>query len=109
MVEFIEDLDQAGQMVHIKEEVFEVAPGITMVHTPAHTKGGMSVLINTEKGLVGITGFCVIQENFEPPSKIKAMGMEVIPPGTNIDPYLAYDQMVKFKNTVDILIPFLKG
>ncbi len=31
--------------------------------------------------------------------------MEVIPPGTNIDPYLAYDQMVKFKNMVDILIP----
>ena len=60
--EFIEEVDQAGQMIH----------------TPAHTKGGMSVLINTEKGIAGITGFCVIMENFNPPNKIKAMGMEVI-------------------------------
>jgi N-acyl homoserine lactone hydrolase len=105
LADFIEEVDQAGQMIHIKNEVFEVVPGITMVHTPAHTKGGISVLINTEKGLAGITGFCVIMENFNPPNKIKAMGMEVIPPGTNIDPYLAYDQMIKFREMVDILIP----
>lgn len=105
MAEFIEEIDKGGQMVHIKNEIFEVVPGITMIHTPAHTKGGMSVLINTEKGILGITGFCVIKENLNPPSKIKAMGMEVIPPGTNINPYLAYDVMLKFKNMVDILVP----
>jgi glyoxylase-like metal-dependent hydrolase (beta-lactamase superfamily II) len=89
-------------MNHIKDEIFEVVPGITMVNTPVHTKGGMSVLINKGKRLAGITGLCLIVENFNPPNKIKAMGMEVIPPGTNIDPYLAYDQMVKFREVVDI-------
>jgi len=87
MAEFIEEIDKGGQMVHIKNEIFEVVSGITMIHTPAHTKGRMSVLINTEKGILGITG------------------MEVIPPGTNINPYLAYDVMLKFKNMVDILVP----
>jgi len=39
MAEFVEEIDQAGQMVHLKEDK-EIVPGVRMVHTPAHTKGG---------------------------------------------------------------------
>ncbi|OCC15178.1 metallo-beta-lactamase family protein [Dissulfuribacter thermophilus] len=105
MADFIQEIDEAGQMVHIKEEEYEVVPGIKMIHTPAHTKGGMSVLVNTEKGIAGISGFCTIMENFYPPNEIKAMEMDAIPPGTNINPYEAYDQVIRLREMVDIILP----
>ena len=104
MAEFVEEVDQGGQMVHLKEDQ-EIVPGVRMVHTPAHTEGGMTVLVETEKGTAAITGFCVIMENLFPPQKILAMEMEVIPPGTNVNPYLAYDQLVRVKKMADILLP----
>jgi len=76
-----------------------------MVYTPAHTEGGMTVLIDTQKGKAAITGFCLIMENFNPPPKIRAMEMEVIPPGTVINAYEAYDIMIRVRDMADILIP----
>ena len=52
-----------------------------------------------------ITGFCVIMENFYPPIEIKAMEMDVIPPGTPVNVYESYDIMVKVRDMADILIP----
>jgi glyoxylase-like metal-dependent hydrolase (beta-lactamase superfamily II) len=104
MAEFVEEIDQGGQMVHLKEDR-EIVPGVKMVHTPAHTKGGMTILVETEKGTAAISGFCVIMENFFPPQSILAMEMEAIPPGTNINPYLAYDQILRVKKMADIIIP----
>jgi len=52
-----------------------------------------------------ITGFCVIDENFDPPKEIRAMEMEVIPPGTHVNTYQAYDILVKVKSMADVLIP----
>ena len=67
------------------------------MHTPAHTRGGMTVFIDTLKGRAAITGFCVIDENFNPPKEIRAMEMDVIPPGTHVNTYEAYDIMTKVK------------
>jgi hypothetical protein len=61
--------------------------------------------VDTPNGKAAITGFCVIRENFFPPKEIKAMEMEVIPPGTPVNTYEAYDIMLKVKNIADILIP----
>jgi hypothetical protein len=47
----------------------------------------------------------VIEENFFPPKEIRAMEMEVIPPGTPVNPYRAYDIMQEVKAMADILIP----
>lgn len=104
MADFIEEQDQAGLMIHLQEDK-EITPGIRMLHTPAHTKGGMSVLIETEKGLAAISGFCTILENFYPPRAITAMEMEVIPPGTHVNTYEAYDQVKRLKETADIILP----
>ena len=52
-----------------------------------------------------ITGFCVIEENFFPPKQIRAMEMAVIPPGTPVNTYRAYDIMEEIKDLADILIP----
>jgi glyoxylase-like metal-dependent hydrolase (beta-lactamase superfamily II) len=102
--EFILDVEENGQIQRIVEDM-EILPGIRVVHTPAHTEGGMTVLIDTPSGKAAITGFCVIMENFYPPKQIKAMEMEVIPPGTPVNVYEAYDIMMKVKGMADILLP----
>jgi len=104
MEDYILDIEKKGQIKKLNEDT-EIVPGIKMIHTPAHTEGGMTVLIDTEKGKAAITGFCLIMENFNPPPKIKAMEMEVIPPGTSINPKQAYDIMLKVRDMADILIP----
>ncbi|SDB56479.1 Metallo-beta-lactamase superfamily protein [Desulfonatronum thiosulfatophilum] len=102
--EFIEEVEEAGKIQVVTEDR-EILPGISVIHTPAHTEGGLTVLIDTSAGRAAITGFCVIDENLHPPKSVTAMEMEVIPPGTNINPCLAYDQMVRVKGLADILLP----
>ncbi|QTA85007.1 Metallo-beta-lactamase domains-containing protein [Desulfonema magnum] len=76
--DYIEDVEENGQIRTISEDM-EILPGIRVIHTPVHTDGGLTVLINTSQGTAAITGFCVIDENFNPPKEIKAMEMDVIP------------------------------
>ncbi|MGD9949288.1 MAG: N-acyl homoserine lactonase family protein [Desulfobulbus sp.] len=102
--EFILDVEENGQVEVIREDG-EILPGIAVMHTPAHTEGGMSIFIDTLAGTAVITGFCVIMENFDPPKQIKAMEMEVIPPGTHVNVYQAYDIVEKVKSMGDILLP----
>ncbi len=104
LVDYIEDVEENGQITTIGEDR-EILPGIRVMHTPVHTDGGLTVLVDTPDGRAAITGFCVIMENFFPPKEILAMEMEVIPPGTNIGAYEAYDTMVRVKEMADILIP----
>jgi len=102
--DFIFEIEENNQIEKIADNR-EIVPGIKTIHTPIHTPGGMSISIETFAGKAVITGFCVIQENFDPPVHIRAMEMEVIPPGTNINSYEAYDTMISIKNTADIILP----
>lgn len=104
LADFIDDVEQNGQ-IEVMTGDTEVVPGINCIHTPVHTDGGMSVVIETEKGKAIITGFCVIAENFDPPIEVKAMEMEVIPPGTVVNTFEAYDIMLKIRDMADILLP----
>jgi glyoxylase-like metal-dependent hydrolase (beta-lactamase superfamily II) len=102
--DFILDVEDSGQ-VQVVTGDREIVPGIRVVHTPAHTSGGLSVVVDTAEGAALITGFCVIEENFFPPPEIRGMEMEVIPPGTHVNAYDAYDTLVKVKEMADMLIP----
>lgn len=102
--DYIEDVEENGQLRVLTGDT-EILPGIKLVHTPVHTSGGFTVLIDTEKGRAAITGFCVIKENFEPPKEILAMEMDVIPPGTHVNVYDAYDIMMQVREMADILLP----
>ncbi len=102
--DFIYEIETNGQIEKITEDQ-QILPGIRLMHTPIHTPGGMTIFVQTAKGKAAITGFCVIRENFEPPVQIKAMEMEVIPPGTNINSYEAYDTMLKVRDMADIILP----
>ncbi|MFZ1982876.1 MAG: N-acyl homoserine lactonase family protein [Desulfatitalea sp.] len=102
--DYILDVEENGQIRTVTGDT-EILPGIEVIHTPAHTPGGLSVVIATPKGKAVITGFCTIDQNFYPPKEIKAMEMEVIPPGTHVNAYEAYDILMKVKALADILIP----
>jgi N-acyl homoserine lactone hydrolase len=102
--DYIEDVEENGQIRMVLDDM-EIVPGIDVIHTPAHTEGGLTVLVETESGKAAITGFCVIKENFYPSVEIRAMEMDVIPPGTHVNVYEAYDIMLKVKEMADILLP----
>jgi glyoxylase-like metal-dependent hydrolase (beta-lactamase superfamily II) len=103
--DYIEEVEENGQLRVISEAEKEIVPGIRAVHTPAHTEGGMTIVVQTAQGSVAITGFCVIEENLNPPAAVKAMEMDVIPPGTCTSPERAYDIMLRVKEMADIIIP----
>lgn len=102
--EYIEDVEENGQIETVTGDM-QIVPGVRVVHSPAHTEGGLSVLVETAKGTAAITGFCVIMDNLNPPKEVRAMEMEVIPPGTCVNPYQAYDVMKRIKDSADILLP----
>lgn len=102
--DFIFEIREAGQIKTLTGSA-EIVPGIEVIHTPAHTAGGLSVAIKTAKGRAIITGFCCLLENFFPPKTITAMEMEVIPPGTHVNAYEAYDIMRRIKQEADLLLP----
>lgn len=102
--EYIEDVEENGQ-IRLASDEQVIADGIRVMHTPAHTEGGMTVLVETAKGTAAISGFCVINDNFFPPKQVRAMEMDVIPPGTHVDAYNAYDILVAVKKIADILLP----
>lgn len=102
--DFIYEISENDQIQTVTGDC-EIVPGIRVIHTPAHTEGGLSVAIETDKGTAIITGFCCLLENFYPPKQVTAMEMEVIPPGTHIDVNEAYDIMLRIKKEADILLP----
>jgi len=102
---YIEDVESAGKIIVVKDEELEIADGIRVVHTPSHTLGSLTVLVNTTAGLAAITGFCLIDENFNPPAQVRGMGMDVIAPGIHVNADEAYEQVLRVKKMADIIIP----
>jgi glyoxylase-like metal-dependent hydrolase (beta-lactamase superfamily II) len=102
--DFIEEVEDNGQ-IRLVEADAEIVDGIRVMHTPAHTDGGLTVLVETAGGTAAITGFCTINDNFFPPKQILAMEMDVIPPGTHVNAYEAYDILIQVKTMADILLP----
>jgi N-acyl homoserine lactone hydrolase len=102
--DYIEEVEENEQIRSVTGDT-QILPGIRVIHTPAHTRGGLTVMVNTPAGTAAITGFCVIDENFYPPPEIRAMEMDVLPPGTHVNTYEAYDIVLKVKQSADILIP----
>ena len=102
--DFITDVEKRGQIRTITgdAEILHIKEG-ELATLISQTSQGFQ--IDTDKGKAAITGFCIIMENLDPPMKIKAMEMEVIPPGTHVNVYEAYDIVLKVRDMADILIP----
>ncbi len=82
----------------------EIVPGVKAIFTPGHTPGCQSVVVETSKGIAGITGFCCITQNFEPPVPMNTKD-NIINIGMYSDPIASYDNMLKFRDICDIIIP----
>lgn len=82
----------------------KIVEGVRVLFTPGHTRGGQSVVVDTVKGKVIISGLCTIRDNFEPPEPIRKL-MPVIPPGIHLDAREAFDSLIRIKNEADIIVP----
>jgi N-acyl homoserine lactone hydrolase len=94
-----------GAKIETIERDVEIRSGIRVMLTPGHTPGAQSVVIETPKGIAVITGFCCTFDNFNPPEKSRAKGLEVIPSGRHVNPLQAYDSILKVKKTGYYIIP----
>ena len=82
----------------------QVVDGIKVLLTPGHTSGGQSVMIDTNKGKVIISGLCTSRNNFYP-QEMDTRSMPVIPPSVHVDVHAAYDSLLRIKKEADIIIP----
>lgn len=76
----------------------EIVPGITVVHSPGHTLGCLSVKVMTGEGEAVITGFCCNRDNFP------AHGPAVCP-GVHLDAMAAWDSIQKVKDMGAVVLP----
>jgi len=90
---FIEDIDFL-----LLDDGDEVVPGITVLHSPGHSVGCLSVRVVTGEGPAVITGFCCNRENF--PDRGPA-----VCPGVHLDAIAAWDSIQKIKNLGAIIFP----
>jgi N-acyl homoserine lactone hydrolase len=102
---------QAGWFVELPQDRLqvvdgdqEILEGIRVVHTPGHTPGGQSILIETESGTTGLCGLCTIRENLYPPEELRQMGVRAITPGIHTDAMQAYDSLIKLQELSDQVI-----
>jgi len=82
----------------------KIVDGVNVLFTPGHTPGIQSVLVETSQGILGITGFCCIAQNFEPPVALHTRD-NIINIGMYYDPIQAYDSMLKLRDACDIIVP----
>jgi glyoxylase-like metal-dependent hydrolase (beta-lactamase superfamily II) len=76
----------------------EIVPGITVIHSPGHSPGGLSVRVETGEGPAVITGFCCNRENFP-------VNGPAVCPGVHLDAMAAWDSIQKVKQLGGIILP----
>jgi len=76
----------------------EIVPGVTVLHSPGHTKGCLSVLVDAVYEKVVITGFCCNSENF--PENGPA-----VCPGVHLDAEAAWNSIQRVKDLGFKIIP----
>ena len=99
-----------GWKVRLIKGDHELFPGITLAHTPGHTPGTQSVIIDTEEGRAAIPGFCCTTHTFQNPSDALPQGhpfgaWETFVPSIATDLSESYNSTLRLKSTADIMLP----
>lgn len=87
-----------GQNFSLLEGGEELLPGIEIIFSPGHTKGCLSVKVDTGNGGAVITGFCCNNENFP------ANGPAICP-GVHLDAEAAWTSIQKIKDLGVTILP----
>jgi glyoxylase-like metal-dependent hydrolase (beta-lactamase superfamily II) len=90
--------------LHIVDGDAEILDGIRVLHTPGHTPGCQSVLIETDQGSVCLCGQCTILDNVDPPQALKDMGVPAITPGIHTNAMQAYDSLTRIQEAADHVV-----
>ena len=89
-----EECPSGKEFVAVSEDI-EIAPGVRLMHTPGHTEGSMSVIVNSER-VYAIAGDAIpLEDNFR----------KMIPPRFNCDAKLAMESIKSITSYADVIIP----
>jgi N-acyl homoserine lactone hydrolase len=76
----------------------DIAPGLRVLHSPGHSVGGLSVLVETGEGSAVITGFCCNAENFP-------VNGPAVCPGVHLDAIAAWESIQRIKGLGVKILP----
>ncbi|MBN2058847.1 MAG: N-acyl homoserine lactonase family protein [Deltaproteobacteria bacterium] len=78
---------------------------IELILTPGHSAGGQSVAIKTAQGTAVITGWCCVQENFDPPIDFKEKGFPFTISVSHTNPVELYESTRRIIDLADLILP----
>ncbi len=83
----------------------QIDDNLELIFTPGHSAGGQSVAVKTAQGKAIITGFCCMQENFDPPAEFKKRGYAFTIGSSHVNPVALYESTQRVIETADVIIP----
>ncbi len=83
----------------------KIDAGIELLFTPGHTAGGQSVAVKTAQGTAVITGWCGMQENFDPPAAFREKGFPFTISASHTNPVELYESTQRIIEMADIILP----
>jgi glyoxylase-like metal-dependent hydrolase (beta-lactamase superfamily II) len=88
--------ESPGKSIEAVTSDLDIAPGMSLMHTPGHTKGSMSVVARADDAVYVMAGDAVpTWSNYD----------KWLPPGINIDPGLALSSMGRIRRVADVIVP----
>ena len=97
MMAHVDELPPRGIEPVIEDQ--EVCDGVRLIHTPGHTRGSMSVVIEGDRTYVAAGDALPTKNNY----------LKWVPPGLNYYPELALRSMRKIVEIADVVIPGHNG
>lgn len=88
--------ERPGRGIEPVSDDIELAPGVSLMHTPGHTGGSMSVVARAPDAVYVVAGDAIpTRDNHD----------RWLPPGINIDPQLALSSMERICRAGDMIVP----
>jgi N-acyl homoserine lactone hydrolase len=84
-----------GEGYEIVQGEMDILPGVRLIHTPGHSRGSMSVVVEADRRYV-ITGDAMpLEDNYR----------KWVPPGLHYDAGLALSSMRRIVDLADVIVP----
>ncbi|MDR0334339.1 MAG: MBL fold metallo-hydrolase [Methanomassiliicoccaceae archaeon] len=89
-----EECPDGKNFVPVSEDI-EIAPGVRLLHTPGHTEGSMSVIVESERTYVIAGDAIPLEDNYR----------RMVPPRLNYDAELAMESIKCITSYADVIVP----